>query len=683
MATEYAGTGRRSFVVMPFGIKDSANGEKINFDLVYEKLIAPAIADAGIEPFRVDLETRAGSIQTDMLQELLLADLVVADLSIDNPNVFYELGVRHSLRDNATVTIFYNGRGWLPFDVIAERACIYHPVTETADPAVIEEDRRKITETIRATLSAWRGRKVSPIYRLLPYLQEPDWKTLKVGDINEYWQQLDEWQMRIAIARDKQRPGDILLLADEMPNRLLELEALKSAAKALLDLNRVDYALTILERALDLDPDNLWCLQQRGLALGRAKHFEEARTRLAHLAQTHQDGETLGLLGRTHKDHWVRLWRVDGIDAEEKRKRATASAPALLSAVTAYADAFSADPAKFYPGINALTLGHLWRHLTGNTPNIDLDLIEQGVRWTVECALKTCRLERTNDYWELVTRAELGLVTQGSGQGSDQGSEECLDDFRKAASRAVLARDRFALDSTARQLKIFQELAFSTDLVEKALQIFQDGEQRLIELLGPRGTKPGHVILFSGHMIDDPAVRGDGKAKPSRFPAAKVPAAEARIEAALDTLGVRDGDLGICGGACGGDLIFAKACLKRGMRVELRLALREPEFLRRSVTFADDDGSWYRDFRQVKSDARTTLLVMSDELGARHKSGSVFDRANRWQLYSALCHDLDTVDFLALWNGEPGDGPGGTEHMVEQIATVTGRRPIIIDPADL
>jgi hypothetical protein len=43
-------------------------------------------------------DSRAGDIRTDMFQELLLADLVVVDLSIDNPNVWYELGVRHALR---------------------------------------------------------------------------------------------------------------------------------------------------------------------------------------------------------------------------------------------------------------------------------------------------------------------------------------------------------------------------------------------------------------------------------------------------------------------------------------------------------------------------------------------------------------------------------------------------------
>ncbi len=41
------------------------------------------------------------------------------------------------------------------------------------------------------------------------------------------------------------------------------------------------------------------------------------------------------------------------------------------------------------------------------------------------------------------------------------------------------------------------------------------------------------------------------------------------------------------------------------------------------------------------------------------------------------------VSFLTLWDGKPGDGPGGTERMVELIRQLTGRQPIVIDPATL
>ncbi len=64
------------FVAMPYGIK-----ERINFDKVYTDFIKPALEDEGFEVFRADEELSAGNIRTDMFQELLLADLVVADLS--------------------------------------------------------------------------------------------------------------------------------------------------------------------------------------------------------------------------------------------------------------------------------------------------------------------------------------------------------------------------------------------------------------------------------------------------------------------------------------------------------------------------------------------------------------------------------------------------------------------------
>src|SRR5512134_1153575 len=296
------GSRGRGFVVMPFGRKFDAKGEKIDFDLVYQELIAPALQDARIEPFRADVEIRAGSIHADMFQELLFADIVVADLTIDNSNAFYELGVRHALRDNATVSMFSSNRQWLPFDIIGERSLIYKPIRAPLDGEAIRDDRARLTDMIEATLAAWRGRKTSPVYRMLPNLEEPQWKRLKVGDINEFWQKLDAWRSWVATAVAKQRPGDILLLADETPNRILELEALQTAAKALQKLNSIAYAIAILERGLALDPDNLWFRQQYGLALGRSGRFPDARTRLSALAQEHRSGETMGLLGRCHKD---------------------------------------------------------------------------------------------------------------------------------------------------------------------------------------------------------------------------------------------------------------------------------------------------------------------------------------------------------------------------------------------
>ena len=66
-----------AFVVMPYGTK-----AQIDFNKVYSDLIKPALEGVGFEVFRSDEEMRAGDIRTDMFQELLMADLIVADLSI-------------------------------------------------------------------------------------------------------------------------------------------------------------------------------------------------------------------------------------------------------------------------------------------------------------------------------------------------------------------------------------------------------------------------------------------------------------------------------------------------------------------------------------------------------------------------------------------------------------------------
>src|SRR5918996_5511820 len=123
-----------AFVAMPFGIK-----EDIDFNAVFRELIKPALEDAGFEVFRADEEMRAGNIRTDMFQELLLADLVVADLSIDNPNVWYELGVRHALRARGVIQIKCQ-RDYMPFDVYTDRSLRYHIKDGVPEFAFLEED---------------------------------------------------------------------------------------------------------------------------------------------------------------------------------------------------------------------------------------------------------------------------------------------------------------------------------------------------------------------------------------------------------------------------------------------------------------------------------------------------------------------------------------------------------------
>ena len=176
------------------------------------------------------------------------------------------------------------------------------------------------------------------------------------------------------------------------------------------------------------------------------------------------------------------------------------------------------------------------------------------------------------------------------------------------------------------------------------------------------GQTPGKVALFSGHMIDKP-----GREVP-RFPPDREPVAAAAIAEALDEIGVGAGALAICGGACGGDLLFAEAALARGARLELYIPFEEPKFLEKSVTFAGN--SWRERFLAAK--ARATLHILPRERETP-EGADAYEQNNIWMLEAAERYGAQKVEFICLWNGQAGDGPGGTKHLMEEVRGKGGR----------
>ena len=87
------------FIIMPFGKKPDANGNIIDFDYVYNEFIRKVIDQCGLVPIRADEEMIGGIIHKPMYERLVLCDYAIADLTTANANVFYELGIRHALRD--------------------------------------------------------------------------------------------------------------------------------------------------------------------------------------------------------------------------------------------------------------------------------------------------------------------------------------------------------------------------------------------------------------------------------------------------------------------------------------------------------------------------------------------------------------------------------------------------------
>ena len=175
---------------------------------------------------------------------------------------------------------------------------------------------------------------------------------------------------------------------------------------------------------------------------------------------------------------------------------------------------------------------------------------------------------------------------------------------------------------------------------------------------------PHRVILFSGHMVDAP-----DRAAP-RFPPACVPAAAAQIAAALDQLQAGPDDLGLTQGAAGGDLLFAEAAQEHGMALQFLQPFSEAEFIERSVRPVCDGDDWVARYRAVAARlANPPQVIPAPTAGAAppcDARDNPFERCNRWLLDTALAHG-DQVWLLCLWDGQGGDGAGGTAHMVGEV----------------
>src|SRR5713226_8887700 len=136
---------------MPFSKKMDAAGRLTNFDAVYQNIIAPAVVQAGLEPVRADEEKIGGTIHKPMFERLMLCHYAVADITGANPNVFYELGIRHALRPRSTVILFVEGTV-IPFDIALVRGIAYK-----ADGAGEPVEAETTIKLITAQLQEARG----------------------------------------------------------------------------------------------------------------------------------------------------------------------------------------------------------------------------------------------------------------------------------------------------------------------------------------------------------------------------------------------------------------------------------------------------------------------------------------------------------------------------------------------
>lgn len=663
-----------AFIVRPFGIKN-----EVDFDKVDKELIQPALAKAGIRGSTTAAIIEQGNIREDMFAQLLLADIVVADLSIHNANVFYELGIRHALRDKRTFLIRCS-KDEIPFDLKTDRYLSY----PANDPATAID---ALTLALRATLLS--DKADSPVFYMLPKLeaQNPERFLAVPPDFTE----------EVEVARVCKQYGKLSLLAEEVKGFQWEIPAYRiigevqfcckdyEDAKATWEKVRNKYAddfdandrlATIYQRMAEeiitTEPDaGLELLTQSDLAIKRllSKYTDIERNKRA---------EIFSLKGRNSKTKWIHSWKNA---KEEDRCINALLSPYLYEAYKDYDRGYNEDLNHFYSGINALGLLTVIIALAENLPDtweLEYDTDEEAalalkaykakharlatvVHVAIDAENKRLLRQDSSDPWLNITEADLKCLTL-----SKPGRVKNL------YSKVLKFANGFNFDAAQRQLQIYDQLNVITDNVKAALAAFANTDLSTTE-------KKRHYILFTGHMIDKP------HRKEPRFPADKEGVVRAAIKAAVQKEKENaDGPVsGICGGACGGDILFHEVCKELGIPTELYLALPREEFIVESVQFAGAD--WVDRFDDLYKVLPRKILSQTKELPVwLQKKGnySIWERNNLWMLYSTLSHGAMQMTLIALWDGKEGDGEGGTEHMVSE-AKERGAKTIVLKAKEI
>jgi hypothetical protein len=434
------------FILMPFGMKrDPSGGPDINFDRVYDT-IAQGVADAGLEPVRADHEVTGGIIHKPMFERLLLCEFAVADLTTANPNVFYELGIRHAARPHTTLPIYAKQQP-IPFDMQGVRAMAY---VLGENNAFTNVEAAKLREDLGARLKELRhlahnsGSVDSPILQLLQGYHPPDLAHLRTDQVEEHLVRSAATRRRIQEARAKKPEKDaevaLVELLDELGDlRDAEIGIVVDLYLSFRAVQGFDRMLALYDAMPKVLKSTVLIREQRAFALNRkaAKATPEDREHLRDqaeellkdiIAESGANAETCGLLGRIYKDRWTEL-----------REHSPAEAAGWLEkAIEEYTRGFNADWRDAYPGVNAATL----LELEGSEASLaQRDRIAPVVRFAVERKLEG----RKGDYWDYVTLLELSVLA------NDWPATD------KHLGRALAAvREAWMLDTTAANLKLIE-----------------------------------------------------------------------------------------------------------------------------------------------------------------------------------------------------------------------------------
>jgi tetratricopeptide (TPR) repeat protein len=399
------------FMIMPYGRKatqvEAGRGPaEIDFNALWDHGYVPVIKALGYEPVRADQDT-AGLIISQMLERLFFADLVLADMTIPNGNVYYEVGIRHAAKGTGCVLLAADWSKQL-FDVVQMRT-IRYPLSEGN---VLEPTARAFQSAIRDKIAPLSD-GMSPMYQSIPgYPSKVDPE--KATTMRDQLAELATFQTKVRAVRAAPR-GERMQKARELiasdgnppatyPIALALILLLRDCVDTVLDWNVVLDFVRKLPSRFAAQPE---VLENGAFAAAQAGNNTQAIAELQTLIDTiGPTPERFGLLGGRYKR------QADLATASPTDRRQN-----LYKAIDAYEKGMELDLNEYYCSGN---LPRLYRK-RGRPGDEDR---AQNVLRLVIAACERAKRRAVADEWLRPT-----LLAAAFDAGDPDKAEELIDDI--------------------------------------------------------------------------------------------------------------------------------------------------------------------------------------------------------------------------------------------------------------
>jgi hypothetical protein len=541
------------FMVMPFGKKPTGaepgkGPAQIDFDALWDKALRPMIEnDLGYVPIRADQDAGSLIIQA-MIERLAISDLVIADMTIPNANVYYEVGVRHAAKEFGCVLI---AAGWSKplFDVAQMRRLTY----SMDDGAVTDECAASIRESLRDGIRQVKD-FTSPVFEAIPGFPGRV-KADQLRSFHDVAERLAKLQSEVSVARGL--PANLAAAevkrlvatygsdAGEVPSVALDLTLL------LRDTRQWPAALAFIDGLPQKVREMPVMREQRALVLGKNGKPLEAIAELETLIRIEGDSsERSGLLGGRYKPLYDAA-----TDAQSK-------ALYLNKAIASYDRGMMLDLNDYYPSSN---LPRLYRERRQNGD-------EEKAMMAANLALVACNRSRQrnpSDPWALPTL--LGAAFDSEDIAT---ARQILDQFTQATNAP------FSIESTIPDLRRSLSLLTDADKSSGLASILAEFQR----LLDPNGT----VTALAGRRVDAAGTRD------RRFPPENAETVARRLRNIL----VATASTGVVSSAaCGADILALESAAELGLNCRVILPFLRDRF--RATSVADRGEDWGRRFDAI------------------------------------------------------------------------------------